>query len=179
MMPHQLIRDSYWELLKKLYDREKDIQKEPTKERYYQRTLAKTLKKTEPTISEPLSDLKKMGLVRVEKKSLDRGGIRENLILTDEGKFYFEIFQLPSVEDIKSTIKQLKEELYRYPTVEEIAIKIGKNPEHSDVRDLIYAVGKTIGWHPPDLMKPSSFNQFEKRVVSIEPRSKNRKNRSK
>ena len=168
MIRNKLFNETYWKILEKLYEREEEIKKGATKKRYYLKTLAKALGRRDPTISEPLSDLKKMGFVIGEKKGIEKGGLREDLILTDEGKFFFEVNQPPKVEIIKSVIKQLKEELHKMPTVDEIAVRMGKSPEDQSVRYLIYAVGKTVDWHPPDLMKPSDFDQFKKHVVSIE-----------
>ncbi len=172
MVQNQLISEKYWRILEMLYDREKEIEKEPKKERYYQNTLAKKLGVVAPTIKDHLSDLKRWDYIKVEKKSMDKGGVREDLILTDEGKFVVMVHQPLQVKTIKSTIKQLKKELHRMPTVDEIACKIGRDPEDRAVRRLIFAVGSTVDWHPPDLMKPSDFDQFEKHVISIKKSKK-------
>ena len=167
MVQNQLISEIYWRILTILNDREKEIEKEPCKERYYQKTLAKKLSVTAPTIKDHLSDLKKWGYVKAEKKSIDKGGVKEDLILTDEGKFMVMVHQPLQVEAIKSTIEQLKKELRRMPKVDEIACKVGRDPEDQAVRCLIFAVGSIVDWYPPDLMKPSDFNQFDKHVISI------------
>ena len=167
MVQNQLIPEKYWRILETLYDREEEIKKGSKNERYYQKTLARKVGVTEATTSEPLSDLKKWGYVKGEKKSMDKGGVREDLILTDEGKIEVIVHQPLQVETIKSAIKQLKEKLHRMPTVDEIACKMGRDSKDRAVRCLIFAVGSTVDWHPPDQMKPSDFDQFEKHVVSI------------
>ncbi len=163
----QLIPEKYWKILETLYDREEEIKIGLKNERYHHKTLARKIGVTEATISEPLSDLKKGGYVKGERKSVYKGGIQEDLILTDEGKIEVIVHQPLQVKTIKSTIRQLKEKLHRMPTVDELACTMGRDPKDSAVRRMIFAVGSTEDWHPPDQMKPSEFDQFEKRVISI------------
>ena len=123
-----IIIEQFREIMEKLYEKEKEIEKGNIKEPYYQKTLAKAISKSEQAISDSVKNLVKIGMIKTEEKAGPSKGKAKYLRLTEEGLLSWMVLTPPNIKNINRAIRKLYIELEEIPSLkiirEELEVSI-------------------------------------------------------
>jgi len=112
------------------------------------KAVIKEVRKKPGRPSDITDRLKKRMPYRTVVACLKRGIDLEIFKKIQGGRYAWDSYDERS-ERIKEIVEDLKPELLRYPTIKEIAVKIGMSPGSMELTSRLYAVAAEVDWREP------------------------------
>jgi len=130
---------------------------------YIQERLNAPLNQLEENfVRDPITkQMSKDALYRSLKRLCEKHHIRR--IEVPKGKrkkVYYELITFETIIQVKKYINDYKKKNNNNPSLEEIAIEIGKTPE--EIKHAVYAVAKDLEWYNPENLKENQKTHFFK-----------------